>query len=217
MSDEQKYRITFKCSEHGKFKKITNDKFLEDADCPKCVKQAAKTKLYEIGDGAVSDSDLETREHQRGIISLYHCNDCYCNFKQKTDDLPKEKPPCPKCESANVIWRGTPVTVISDKGKTQNKAIDITAETVMQDYKMTDLRSDVRQGENMAPKLAPKLQAQADSFFGGKGGGKRQTFNQKRIMAQVNSGALRDPGADVVSRLHANKHTVPVHTIASDR
>jgi predicted nucleic acid-binding Zn-ribbon protein len=45
------------------------------------------------------------------------------------------------------------------------KAIDKTADIVMEDYKMTDLNSSVRPGEIAAPKLPPKLQEMADNFF----------------------------------------------------
>ena len=34
---------------------------------------------------------------------------------------------------------------------------------------MTDLKDNVRQGESVAPKLAPEQQRQADNYFGSKG------------------------------------------------
>ena len=47
------------------------------------------------------------------------------------------------------------------------KAVDATAEIVMQDYKLTDLKDNVRAGESIAPKLPPAQQALADGMFGG--------------------------------------------------
>jgi hypothetical protein len=45
------------------------------------------------------------------------------------------------------------------------KAIDKTANIVMEDYNITDIKDNIRQGESAAPKLAPKMQAAADNFF----------------------------------------------------
>jgi hypothetical protein len=45
------------------------------------------------------------------------------------------------------------------------KAVDRTAEIVMQDHGMTDLRDNLREGDTMAPKLAPAMQQAADNFF----------------------------------------------------
>jgi hypothetical protein len=45
------------------------------------------------------------------------------------------------------------------------KAIDQTAEVVMKDYGMTDLKDNIRAGESMAPKLPPAQQQAADNMF----------------------------------------------------
>src|SRR5208282_3179554 len=45
------------------------------------------------------------------------------------------------------------------------RAVDATAEMVMKDYGMTDLRDNIREGESMAPKLPPAAQAAADGYF----------------------------------------------------
>ena len=47
------------------------------------------------------------------------------------------------------------------------RALDATAEMVMQDYGMTDLKTptEIRQGDSQAPKLAPVLQNMADNMF----------------------------------------------------
>ena len=45
------------------------------------------------------------------------------------------------------------------------RAIDATADIVMTDNKMTDLKDGIRMGETMAPKLPPVAQAAADNFF----------------------------------------------------
>ena len=45
------------------------------------------------------------------------------------------------------------------------RAVDTTAQIVMEDNKMTDLRDGIRMGETMAPKLPQAAQAAADNFF----------------------------------------------------
>ena len=47
------------------------------------------------------------------------------------------------------------------------RAIDYTANAAMQDYQLTDLKDNIREGESMAPKLPDKQQALADNYFGG--------------------------------------------------
>jgi hypothetical protein len=54
-------------------------------------------------------------------------------------------------------------------GNVMVAAVDRTAEIVMQDHKMTDLRDNIREGDIVAPKLRPDLQRQADGMFNGQG------------------------------------------------
>jgi hypothetical protein len=83
-------------------------------------------------------------------------------------------------------------------GNIQIKAIDETAKIVMQDYGMTDLRSDVRPGETAAPKLPPQMQEKVDNFF--VGGRKRHpglpnkpTLNPAFLGRAAIAGAYRQP------------------------
>lgn len=75
-------------------------------------------------------------------------------------------PPCPSCtkplRQRGMKFNGRAPSV---GGSLVVRAVDHTAQIVMEDHKMTDLRSDVREGESMAPKLAPRLQAMADNMF----------------------------------------------------
>lgn len=84
------------------------------------------------------------------------------------------------------------------------KAIDETAKIVMQDYGMTDLRTDVRPHETAAPKLAPALQQQADNFFVGRGKRHPQLRTQPAALgAAAIRGAFRQqPGYEPVAALH---------------
>lgn len=96
---------------------------------------------------------------------------------------PKRDPPCPrkKCieaaarevSEAEVVrlqqmlleQRGPP-TVGANKVV---RAVDATAEMVMEDYGLTNLKDNIREGESMAPPLPQPQQARADAYFGGGG------------------------------------------------
>ena len=98
---------------------------------------------------------------------------------------PKKIYPCPriKCREAAaaeaaladnrrfsaIAESGKPPGHIGDK--TIVKAVDETARIVMEDHKMTNLRDGIRQGESVAPKLPPMLQASADNYFSGQSPG----------------------------------------------
>lgn len=52
-------------------------------------------------------------------------------------------------------------------GNPRIQAVDKTAEIVMQDHGMTDLKDNIRTGDAMAPKLPGPMQSMADNYFGG--------------------------------------------------
>lgn len=138
MSDKQKYKITFKCHdfECGKeFIKITTNPNLENPKCPACKKRREQQRLYRIGDGAVSD------------------HEAYIALNPRLSD------------PSRIMEDGKPLPSISIGGSVQGKAIDSTAEIIMQDYGMTNLRDDARTGETSSPKLPPAMQQQVDTFF----------------------------------------------------
>jgi len=140
-------------------------------------------------------------------------------------------PPCPNCgidqrtRGIDLTLNKAPASVGQSLGV---KAIDETARIVMQDYGLTDLRSDVRQGETTAPKIAPALQAQADNFFGAPG--KRRTMaardpqtgrvvplrtNPNLIGRAAIAGAYRQSNAATVGGL-SEARRLPVKVIAGD-
>lgn len=130
-------------------------------------------------------------------------------------------PPCPKCAKAqakkpSVIREdsaqqaqpalphmGLDLEVQKAPGivgaNTQVRAIDMTAEIVMKDYGMTDLKSNVRAGEAMAPRLAAPAQRAADNFFnpGASAGNKRQAIAMKRLGQKAIAGAFRNTSLDM--------------------
>jgi hypothetical protein len=79
------------------------------------------------------------------------------------------------------------------------KAVDTTAEIVMADHHLTDLKDSIRPGESMAPKLPVPMQRAADSFFSGGaaalGTGQPMSRMQKRMQAlgqRAIAGGMRD-------------------------
>lgn len=121
-------------------------------------------------------------------------------------------PKCPNLDCGTInIARGIDLSIPKAPAQvgqnTAIKAVDKTAEMVMQDYGMTDLRTDVREGETAAPKLAPRLQQQADNFFSGRGARRHPQLPTRMSPAMMGraaiAGAYRQPnGYQPVENLH---------------
>lgn len=138
----------------------------------------------------------------------YQCVKCRHVWTKTTKAEPKKDPPCSnqycvqiaemdnlRREMENLkkmLLEGRGPAHIGDKIVV--KAIDATADIVMQDYKMTDLKDNIREGESMAPKLPGPMQKAADGYFGGKAMGEMtgaQTAQIKRLEQRAIHGAFR--------------------------
>ncbi len=109
------------------------------------------------------------------------CLRCGKPFNYTTSRIMEDDRPCPRkaCKSAalneEIERRARNMAAIIESQRPPGhigdsitvKAIDATAEVVMQDYALTDLKDNIRHGEAMAPKLPPDKQKLADGFFGG--------------------------------------------------
>lgn len=120
------------------------------------------------------ESFLEGRKYK----ATYQCDRCGHIYSRTFKVVPAKDPPCPKmdCKVAirveqelkerhnfqSIVEHGPPGHIGNNPTV---KAIDRTADIVMQDHGLTNLRDDIREGESMAPKLPPRQQAAADSFF----------------------------------------------------
>jgi hypothetical protein len=126
-----------------------------------------------------SESFLEPTKYR----IKYQCELCGHNYARTFKAIPIKDPPCPskscaaqqelaslKQQMANlqkmVLEQQAPGQV---GNKVVVKAVDETAKIVMEDYKMTDLKDNIRHGESVAPKLPGQQQALADNYFGGGG------------------------------------------------
>jgi hypothetical protein len=124
----------------------------------------------------------ETPFEPRKYRVTYSCQLCGHQWKSRwLKAVPKKDPPCPNPSCVEVsrlrqehgenqrlramLEAGQGPAHIG--GNTMVNAVDATANIVMQDYGLTNLKDGIRPGESMAPKLPPQQQAMADSMFGG--------------------------------------------------
>ncbi len=159
------------------------------------------------------------------------CLNPECNHKySRVMSAPDEEtlavipdPPCPKCSRKPRKKRfdyaaGTAPAV---GGSLVVRAVDQTAAIVMADHHLTDLRSDVREGETMAPKLPPRLQAMADGMFSRpKRPGQAQGLfglNPAAVRQAAVNGRFNTPDTvNPIAVQHSRKDRAPVHIVAGD-
>jgi predicted nucleic acid-binding Zn-ribbon protein len=137
------------------------------------------TTTFVGADAVQPESYLEARQYR----VTYECERCGHTWKRTYSTIPKKDPPCPKVECIvarsledkqrevdNLRQMLESQTAPAQVGaNVQVRAVDETAKVVMEDYGMTNLKDNVRQGESVAPTLAPEQQRQADNYFGSKG------------------------------------------------
>lgn len=129
----------------------------------------------------------------------YRCERCNHEYSRTFKAIPKNDPPCPnkscsdKAELASLRKQIENLTRMVSEGmapaqtgkNVRVKAVDQTAQIVMEDYQMTDLKDNIRHGEGVAPKLPGDQQRVADNMFNGgamqaAGMSKRQVENLGR-------------------------------------
>lgn len=112
----------------------------------------------------------------------YRCEKCGNEWSRTMRTVPKNDPPCPardcalKAVLADQQRQIANLTRMLETGHAPAhiganntvKAVDATADIVMQDYGMTNLQDGVRHGESVAQKLPVVQQTQADNYFGAK-------------------------------------------------
>ena len=111
----------------------------------------------------------------------FRCDLCGHEYSRITTKPGRKPPPCPvqacKTQQAEIARERAEerVAVMVEEGrgpahvgdKPIVRAVDTTAEIVMRDHKLTNLQDNIREGDMMAPKLAPAQQRVADTFFSG--------------------------------------------------
>jgi hypothetical protein len=159
------------------------------------------------------------------------CTICDHRYK-RTMEAPDESaleelpdPPCPQCKKVAErrvfdYQSGKAPGVI---GAPVTKAIDYAMEGIAQDYGMTDIRDNVKEGESAAPKLPPRQQVMADNFFarpkGRRGAQMGGLFSMptRAVMAAAVNGRFNSPDtANPIAMQHAAKDAAPVRIVAGD-
>lgn len=157
---------------------------------------------------------------RRYLITCF-CERCQTEYSWITEKFTNRNKPCPsaacvefRAERAAAKASRNFAKIVEEQrapgviGSTVARAVDTTAEIVMQDHKMTDLRDNIREGDIVAPSLRPELQRQTDGFFNGQAlneavGGGRLPGGMSRRLQIMGQRALRggyrtmaaDPGA----------------------
>ena len=162
----------------------------------------------ELVDSEMQDppSPFEKRKYR----AKFRCAECGHTWTGKWHKAPpKADEPCPNPSCAQVrqlkqanleianlkrmIAEGRPPAHVGSNN--QVKAVDFTAEAVMQDYGLTDLKDNIRQGESMAPKLAPAAQQAADNYFA------PPKVDQSLKMRDMGSGRMRVASAAQLNKI----------------
>ena len=192
------------------------------------------------------DGYMEPDRH-RVKCKCLRCGRIYKKLMPKGWKLSDPDPPCPNklCKEAiaaeAAAKEAANVEAMIETGKTpghigqnvQVKAIDQTAQIVMEDFGMTDLKDNTRAGESMVPALTPRQQAMSKDFWGGgklKDRRRNPTYqkgietHQKSIVDNAMAGSYlpnvagsvpRDSmtGDNVLRAIHANRYKPPVNII----
>lgn len=144
---------------------------------------------------------------------IFRCKHCGTKWSKVSSKATMKQPRCINldCDKPHRDIGFDPAgTAPAIGGSTIVRAVDYTAEVVMQDHKLTDLKDNIRVGETMAPKLPMPMQQAADTFFDPKNNPqiaanpRRQAYLQnlgKRAIA----GAFRSTALDVKGVLPDNR------------
>lgn len=169
----------------------------------------------------------------------YQCQRCGHKYSQVTTKLDGKDKPCPVkvCQAearheevmreahnlAKIIAEQRAPEHIGDNP--MNRAIDRTAEVVMTDYGLTDLKDNVREGDTIAPKLPTvgesgmKLSEAADKFFAGPGALQKEGMSrQAQILgAQAIAGSFANMAANPARLTAAKKGAPPLTLVRTEK
>lgn len=163
------------------------------------------------------------------------CLRCGHVYKRTLKVVPKENPPCPKqrCKAAileearRAMEANIRRMVEAERGpghigdKPMVRAIDKTAEIVMHDHGLTNLKDNIRPGENMAPPLPPKLQTAADNFFRGPSmtpDAKNRRAKQMELLGRrAMAGAFRGMAINPDAIVHGQKGVSPLRSLGKEK
>lgn len=158
-------------------------------------------------------------------IRCIECGHRYKRTMEASDEEALEAlpdPPCPQCKKKARVTAVPQFDYHSGQapavgGSLVARAVDQTAQIVMEDHGLTDLRSDVREGETMVPKIPPKLQAAADNMFSrpkGRPGAGIFGMPPRAVLNAAVSGRFSTPDTvNPVAVQHAKREKAPIHFV----
>jgi len=171
----------------------------------------------------------------------FRCPSCGCVFKKRSRVSDPPDPVCPNLACSRELF-STPAREHLEEepaaarqglvlnspqtpavtGSLNVKAIEETARIVMEDQKLPNLLDNARPGEASAPRLAPKLQTQADGFFAGgpKGPNRKPLFDTKRMARRALAGSFSykaTQSPDPIAMTHAAKMRPATNIVVDDR
>jgi hypothetical protein len=197
--------------------------------CPQCKERKAQEKLtLKVNEGAKPSEDMtiveqdnklkkQIEESSNSRKHYFSCQKCYTKILVLGKDRNVEKV-CPKCEGTDFKDVTPQTSAIKTSSSNFNKAVDQTAEMVMQDYKMTDINmgSSLRAGDTCVPKLQPHQEQMVDKVFDGKTKnnvlGMQGDKLTSALMKGIESGAYKNYG-DPVARQQADPNLKPKFSI----
>ena len=141
-------------------------------------KRAMSEETQYLGRAAVKGDGFMEPDRYRVKCRCLRCGHVYSRIIKRLTD---PDPPCPKkaCKTAIAAEQAAKearhVEAMIETGETPGhigdnvrvKAVDATAEIVMQDYGMTDLNDNTRHGDSMVPALTPRQREMSKNFWGG--------------------------------------------------
>ena len=145
------------------------------------------------------------------------------------DEVPN--PPCVKCKKTRKRKHGGLKEIVaSGRGPAvtgnniKNQAIDETARIVMEDFGMSDLKTNTREGDSQVPSLTPRQQAMSKHFWGGSRARKPLVDMKQTVSSAMQGAFLPGRGAragegavsgnEVLTSLHSRRVAPKVSIIA---
>lgn len=202
-----------------------------------------------LGRTAVEGDGYMEPDRYKVHCRCLRCGRKYTRFIERISD---PDPPCPykACKDAiaheQAEKQARHVEAMIETGETpghvgannQVKAIDATAQIVMEDFHMTDLKDNTRAGDSMVPGLTPRQREMDKNFWGGgklsdrkrnptflkgiplnEGGTASQGLGERAIsgafLPNVAGSVPRDSqtGANELARIHGARYKPPVEFI----
>lgn len=162
------------------------------------------------------------------------CMRCNKTYSYITTKISEDDRPCPRkaCKQAaleeEIERRARNMAAIIESQKAPGhigdkvivKAIDETAKVVQEDYKLTDLKDNIRHGEIAAPKLPPDQQKLADGFFGGAAVAERNGIGKRQMQAlgrRAISGAFRNMSVSPSIAVPGRRGESPLTKVREER